>query len=254
MIETHLKYMKELTDKLAAIGAPIREEDQAVTLLGTELTSELFYSCDSLGAHVGDIRLDFVQQALIHEEQKLKLSNTMLGGQEDSALIGKLRKPLRYQNQKCYYCGQVGHFHRDCPKRRQQDNGRPLHKAKTAEEKVPEKQKSAVHTDFESEDEGVFAASVGSVSQMGKWLVDSGASRHMTSKREILTNYREIEEPEKVGLGDDHTVDAVGEGNVLVNMQLEEHEPRENMIFKICDRLYENVHSSHLVVIRETPV
>ena len=33
-IETHLKYMKELTDKLAAIGPPIREEDQVITLLG----------------------------------------------------------------------------------------------------------------------------------------------------------------------------------------------------------------------------
>ena len=55
----------------------------------------------------------------------------------------------------------------------------------------------------------------------------------MASKREILTNYREFEKPEKVGLGDGHTVDAVGEGNVLVNMQLEEREPRESMIFKV---------------------
>ena len=34
-IETHLKDMKEITDKLAAISAPITEEDQVVTLLGT---------------------------------------------------------------------------------------------------------------------------------------------------------------------------------------------------------------------------
>ena len=32
--EKHLTYMKELTDRLAAIGAPIDEEDQVVTLLG----------------------------------------------------------------------------------------------------------------------------------------------------------------------------------------------------------------------------
>ena len=35
LIEGHLKRMKELTDKLAAIGAPISEEDQVVTLLGS---------------------------------------------------------------------------------------------------------------------------------------------------------------------------------------------------------------------------
>ena len=33
LIEDHLKQMKELTDKLAAVGAPISEEDQVVTLL-----------------------------------------------------------------------------------------------------------------------------------------------------------------------------------------------------------------------------
>ena len=31
-MEAHLKSMKELTDKLEAIGAPISEEDQVVTL------------------------------------------------------------------------------------------------------------------------------------------------------------------------------------------------------------------------------
>ena len=34
-IETHLKDIKEITDKLAAISTPIPEEDQVVTLLGT---------------------------------------------------------------------------------------------------------------------------------------------------------------------------------------------------------------------------
>jgi hypothetical protein len=34
-MEQHLKYMKDIADKLAAIGAPISEEDQVVTLLGS---------------------------------------------------------------------------------------------------------------------------------------------------------------------------------------------------------------------------
>ena len=32
-MEAHLKQMKEITDRLAAIGAPISNEDQVVTLL-----------------------------------------------------------------------------------------------------------------------------------------------------------------------------------------------------------------------------
>ena len=34
-METHIKIMKELTDRLAAINAPIAKEDQVVTLLGS---------------------------------------------------------------------------------------------------------------------------------------------------------------------------------------------------------------------------
>ena len=34
-IEKHLKHMNALTDRLAAIGAPIAEEDHVVTLLGS---------------------------------------------------------------------------------------------------------------------------------------------------------------------------------------------------------------------------
>ena len=36
-MEQHLKHMKHLTNRLAAIGAPISEEDQVVTLLGSLL-------------------------------------------------------------------------------------------------------------------------------------------------------------------------------------------------------------------------
>ena len=34
-VDKHLKYMKDITAKLAVIGAPISEEDQVVTLLGS---------------------------------------------------------------------------------------------------------------------------------------------------------------------------------------------------------------------------
>ena len=34
-MEAHLKQMKQNTDRLAAIGAPISEQDQVVTLLGS---------------------------------------------------------------------------------------------------------------------------------------------------------------------------------------------------------------------------
>ena len=70
-MEAHLKHMKEITDKLAAIGSPINEEDQVVTLLGS-LPQSYSTIVTALEARADDITLNFVQQALTHEETKIK--------------------------------------------------------------------------------------------------------------------------------------------------------------------------------------
>ena len=69
-VEKHLKHMKELTDCLASIGAPVSEEDLILTLLGSLLKSyDAFVT--SLEARDDNISLNYVQQALVHEEQKM---------------------------------------------------------------------------------------------------------------------------------------------------------------------------------------
>lgn len=64
-----MKRMKELTDQLGAIGAVIEEEDQIVTLLGT-LPSSYATIVTALETKLDNLTLQFVQQALINEEQK----------------------------------------------------------------------------------------------------------------------------------------------------------------------------------------
>ena len=85
--------MKELTDRLAAINAPIAEEDQVVTLLGSLLPS---YSTLVTALEARDvISLSYVQQSLIREEQRLKRDETLqtsmetMQGGTGQALIGK---------------------------------------------------------------------------------------------------------------------------------------------------------------------
>ena len=62
-IAMHLKEMKEITDRLASVGASI-SEDQVVTLLGS-LPPSYSTLVTALLACV-DKQLDFVQQTLIH--------------------------------------------------------------------------------------------------------------------------------------------------------------------------------------------
>ena len=65
----HMKNMKELTDKLAVIGAAIAEEDQVVTILGS-LLAKYSTLVTALEAR-NELTLGYVQQSLLHEEKKL---------------------------------------------------------------------------------------------------------------------------------------------------------------------------------------
>ena len=66
-VDMHLKEVKDLTDKLSLIGAPISEEDQVVTLLGS-LPPSFSTVVTALEARADDLTMDFVQQQLIHHE------------------------------------------------------------------------------------------------------------------------------------------------------------------------------------------
>ena len=68
-VEAHMKRMKESTDKLSALGAPIAEEDQVVTLLGS-LPASFQTLVTALEAR-DIVTLSHAQQSLIHEEKKL---------------------------------------------------------------------------------------------------------------------------------------------------------------------------------------
>ena len=212
-VESHIKQMKELTDKLAALGAAIAE-DQVVTLLGS-LPAKYQTLVTALEAR-DTVSLSYVQQSLMHEEKKLngeygapmseKSSNS-----GDSALFHKEcreRGSSRGQQQqwkpKCFRCGQT---ERNCPTKLKQEysNNPTKHNTKPAEE---------IFTDTAEED-GVFAASLGSsTTSREEWLIDSGATSHMTHSREFLCHYQKFETPERVSLGDGHTVTALGSGEI----------------------------------------
>ena len=117
--------MKGITDNLAAIGAPISEEDQVVTLLGS-LPRSFATLVTTIEARMDGVSLDYVQQALIHEEMKQSEVSGQLSGAE-SALSGVYRRNTSRDWPTCFGCGDVGHVLRYCHKKHK------WHKAKIAE-------------------------------------------------------------------------------------------------------------------------
>ena len=222
-IEKHLKSMKELSDQLAALGAPVTEEDQVVTLLGS-LPDSFSTLVTALEARVDEgLTLKYVQQALVNEEQKMRErehSNRSEAQRQDSVLVGEHQKrKSRYQKPVCFGCKKPGHFRRDCPNLK-----RTSHKAEAShvDTRDPEVKSES--------SEGAFC--VGSPSS-DVWLIDSGASSHMTNNKELLSDYMELETPEKVRLGDGRSVDAVGVGNIHLQMLFKVSEPKKSVMYKV---------------------
>ena len=225
-VAAHLKQMKELTDHLAIIGAPISEEDQVVTLLGSLPPS--YATLVTALETSGDLELDMVQSALFHEEQKQesKLDSASSGNRSDSALVGS-HKMQKYKGKKpakgpivCYECGEEGHIRRDCPKNSmRRSKTKPWHKAKNAE--VSNKSVDSSADAFSAINKSAYVSC-----KKDRWIVDSGASSHMTNLRNNLCNFVMFEKPELVALGDGKTVEAVGVGDVKVNMLLKSGKSR----------------------------
>jgi hypothetical protein len=222
-IDTHLKYMKEITDKLAAIKAPISEEDQVVTLLGS-LPDSYSTVVTALEAQTGDLSLDFVHQALINEEQKRKEQDTMTANQQrkpnDAALLAERKSSGGVRL--CYHCDQPGHIKRHCPrlrKRAAEHNAQP-----------------ATEVDVQVSDEEAFVINEhGEFSSAPKhrWLIDSGASRHMTPNRSKFKTYSKFDKPQKVGLGDGHTIDALGVGNIPITVRISRRETKICTVYNV---------------------
>ena len=121
-------------------------------------------------------------------------SEKSYGSKGETALFGASnKKKFQYKKKvKCFNCK------KNCPSFIKPDSSGPGYKAK-----VVEAEESAFH--------GVSRPSL-----EHQWLIDSGASNHMTRERMLLADFKELDPPEKVGLGDGRTVDAVGVGTVKV--------------------------------------
>ena len=67
------------------------------------------------------------------------------------------------------------------------------------------------------------------------WIIDSGASQHMTSSRDLLMNYQEFWEPEPVVFGDGRSVHALGTGEICITILLgtKEKDQRKSTMTKV---------------------
>lgn len=130
------------------------------------------------------------------------------------------------QGKECHYCKKKGHFKKDCfkLKRDQESSGSTNWRSNGRRNNQGRPQnRSGSRGRFNQGSNGgqiragPVTALVASDRVVTTWVVDSGASVHMTPNKHWLDDYRTLEEPVKIGIANQQCIQAVGVGNIHTN-------------------------------------
>jgi hypothetical protein len=203
----HINKVKTLAQQLEAIGEKLREEDIVTTLLYS--LPETFESLIvALEARADDLTLEFITARLMHEELRRKEGGLPSGGSTKALLAGHTgqshKKNGNSKQRTCFYCEKPGHFKKDCRKRLA-DLEKGRQQANVA--RTPRNAR-AEHLLFAGQEQDG-----GMLDNPSTWIVDSGASQHMSHRNDWLDSYEEMK-PVDVLLADNSSMKAVGRGQV----------------------------------------
>jgi hypothetical protein len=185
--------VKALTDQLRSIKVNITYEDVYMVLLMNLPPSfdNLVTSLESMSTK--DVDLQFIIARLLHEVSKKKECESS----EITALVNKTHK----SNEKlCFYCKKLGHLVRNCLKKKNDE--------KEKANQACEDHKQMFVVALSANDHITY-----------DWIVDSGATQHMTFEQEWFTTYERIS-PRRVFMGDDTILEAISTGNIKATMQV----------------------------------
>ena len=187
----------------------------------------------------GTVSLSELREALRTEEYRLNADTGSVGASSSTVLAaresdkrhfgtrGKQSSRVNGPPGSCCGCGKMGHIHRFCPtnpyvpsSHKQKAKAGKTHKARQAEYCVYNS--SDNECDEVASSDAMFTVLYGAhvlpnVSS-DVWIINSGATKHMSPCRSIFVDYVPFRVSESVSLGNGTVCDALGIGHVTVDM------------------------------------
>ena len=223
-IQLHVKAMMEIFQELAIIGDPMEEEDRVVHLLAS-LPKSYDMLVTALEASTDVPKLETVIERLVHEERKLKENlkeEDITQSMKALYTNGKGRNNGNKQsyNPKCFYCNEYGHVKRNCPRLKNKNSGGSGY---SKGEKVQLARNPNQESSSDEEYTGLIvnhALSTMVDDKQKDWIIDSGATCHMSNCEEMFSKLKKLEEPINVHVGDGHPLKGVGKGSVKMTVTI----------------------------------
>lgn len=135
------------------------------------------------------------------------------------------------KDMKCHYCGVTGHFGFECEKKKA-DSKRKDGKSGNRDSNGNSNGSCSgfvaasliatvnLNLNYDANATSTEREKLCSISQVEDWLADSGASCHMTFRRDWFSEYKELPHPISVALGDDTKHKAIGTGTIVIKRKV----------------------------------
>jgi len=226
-VHSHIREMTEVFNSLAVIDDPLSNDDKVLYLLASlPETYDVLVTSLETNENVPDIEV--VTERLLQMECKYKERSSQKE-QGESVLIVKNNKI-----KKCHHCKKKGHVQENCwilhPEKKPSGFNSGLNKSKFAKNKANKVTENSVSTDSTENCVGLVAHqsfSATAETNTSDWLIDSGATSHMTKNSDNFNELNYLSEPEEVFLGDGRCVQVKGKGTVILNVLNSENSPRK---------------------------
>ncbi|KAH9733930.1 hypothetical protein KPL71_017199 [Citrus sinensis] len=197
MVTDHINTLKTLYSQLTTLGHNIEENERAELLLQSLPDSQ----------KNKENRQASSQQA---EVLSVTRGRSTERGPSGSQNHGRSKSKSK-KNVKCYNCGKKGHIKKECRSNQKRREG-----------KEPESSNAQGCVASTSDDGEILYSKATTVSEGRKqlsdvWLIDSGATWHMTSQREWFHTHEPISGG-SVYMGNDHALEIAGIGTIKIKM------------------------------------